>query len=70
MSPAQAIPRTAIVDCTLNGVHVPAGETVMASIPGANRDPAQYEKPDELDISRGRPHLALGIGSSSAWARR
>jgi cytochrome P450 len=62
VSPAQTIPRTAAIDFTLDGVDVPAGETVMASIPGANRDPAQYEKPDQLDITRGRAHLALGIG--------
>ncbi|KAB1927977.1 cytochrome P450 [Micromonospora sp. ALFpr18c] len=55
--------RTALADIELGGQVVRAGETVTLSLPAANRDPAHYEDPDILDISRGsRQHLALGHG--------
>ena len=62
VSPAQFDPRTAAIDFTIDGVEVPAGQTVLAALAGANRDPAQYENPDQLDVTRSRAHLGLGIG--------
>lgn len=64
VSPSQLVaPRTALADVMVAGVEVPEGQTVIGSLAAANRDPAQYENPDTLDISqRARPHLGLGLG--------
>jgi cytochrome P450 len=48
---------------TLGEQQLPAGASVICSIVAANRDPARYANPDELDLSR-RPmrHLSFGGG--------
>jgi|GEM_PF-35090 len=48
---------------TLGGVELPANTSVISCIGAANRDPARYPHPDELDLSR-RPtrHHAFGGG--------
>jgi cytochrome P450 len=62
VSPAQWVPRTAAVEFELEGVRVPVGETVIGVVAAAHRDPAVYENPEQLDVTRGRPHLGLGLG--------
>ncbi|MFG2825687.1 cytochrome P450 [Kitasatospora sp. NPDC048365] len=58
-----AIRRFAREDVTIGGVTVPAGETVLAALASANRDPRQFAEPDRLDLRRAdNPHLALGHG--------
>ncbi len=37
---------------TLGGVTIPADESVVTLLGAANRDPAQYEDPDRLDVTR------------------
>ncbi|HZN19878.1 MAG TPA: cytochrome P450 [Micromonosporaceae bacterium] len=55
--------RVALEDVELDGQLVKAGETVLVSLPAANRDPAQFPDPDKLDLSRPPTgHLALGHG--------
>jgi cytochrome P450 len=44
--------RAAVVDVELAGVTIPAGTIVVVNTGAANRDPAVYEDPDRLDISR------------------
>jgi cytochrome P450 len=44
--------RFADEDVELGGVIVPAGTLVVANTAAANRDPAAYEDPDRLDITR------------------
>ncbi|GAA1912186.1 cytochrome P450 [Streptantibioticus ferralitis] len=57
------IVRVAREDVEVAGVRVRAGETVVASIAAANRDPAQFPEPDELDITRSAAHhIAFGHG--------
>ncbi|MGW7001497.1 cytochrome P450 [Streptomyces sp. NPDC054933] len=57
------IVRVAREDVEVAGVRVRAGETVVASIAAANRDPAQFPEPDELDITRDAAHhIAFGHG--------
>ncbi|SRR5712691_2306313 len=57
------LPRTAKEDVQLSGGTVPAGATVMAVLPSANRDPATFTDPDRLDIGRGdMRHLGFGGG--------
>ncbi|HUQ55518.1 cytochrome P450 [Lentzea sp.] len=50
-------------DIDLGGVTVPAGEILMVSLVAANRDPAKYENPDQLDVTRSaQGHVAFGHG--------
>ncbi len=51
-------------DVEVDGVTVRAGEAVVPDIAVANRDPAVFDRPDELDITRADlPHLAFGFGA-------
>lgn len=49
---------------TVQGTEIPAGSTVMILPSGANRDPREFEQPDELRLDRenGRQHIAFGFG--------
>jgi cytochrome P450 len=58
-----AFTRTATVDLELGGVTITSGESVWVSLAAANRDPAQFEMPAVLDLSRDASgHLAFGHG--------
>lgn len=62
-SPIQALFRTAVRDVELGGVLIPAGSQVSAWIGSANRDEAQFERPDLFDPARSpNRHLAFGNG--------
>ena len=55
--------RVAREDVDIAGRHIRAGETVVASLAAANRDPAQFSEPDELDLARpASQHVAFGHG--------
>ena len=54
--------RTAIEDVELAGVVIPAGTFVLANTAAANRDPAVYDEPDRLDITREAPPAMLTFG--------
>ncbi|WP_433871567.1 cytochrome P450 [Saccharopolyspora sp. CA-218241] len=57
------IQRIAQSDVDICGVRISTGETVIASRVGANRDPAEFERPDALRTDGARsPHLAFGHG--------
>jgi len=61
--PNQFIARIARETCELHGRTLRAGEAVLLVLAAANRDPAHFEAPDELDVARaGSPHLAFGRG--------
>jgi cytochrome P450 len=47
---------------TISGVEIPADEVVLVALSSANRDSAQYERPEQLDLHRGDGHLAFGYG--------
>jgi cytochrome P450 PksS len=50
-------------DVTIAGLRIPAGEPVHAVLGSANRDDRQFERPDDLDITREpNRHLAFGQG--------
>jgi hypothetical protein len=51
-SSVQLSGRTASVDMDVGGVAIKAGEQIITSLGAANRDPAVYENPDTLDITR------------------
>ena len=57
--------RIAVRDCELGGVEIRAGDRVSAVLAAANRDPAQFERPDEFDIGRSfatHHHASFGRG--------
>jgi cytochrome P450 len=55
--------RRALHACEVGGVALPAGALVTLCIGAANRDPAQFERPDVLDLRReNNRHLAFGFG--------
>ena len=55
--------RRALHATQVNGVDLPAGSLVTLCIGAANRDPAVYENPEQLDLRRtGNKHLAFGFG--------
>jgi cytochrome P450 len=51
-------------DTTLGGIDIAAGSTVLLLFAAGNRDPAQFDHPDEIDLTRESPkrHLAFGHG--------
>jgi cytochrome P450 len=56
--------RIALEDVEIAGVTIPAGTVVIANTAAANRDPAVYDNPDRLDITReGAPAMqTFGAG--------
>ena len=54
--------RIALEDVELAGVIIPAGTLVVANAAAANRDPAVYDDPDRLDITREGPASMLTFG--------
>ena len=62
--------RRAVKACRVAGVDLPEGALLTLCIGAANRDPAQFENPDVLDLTRGderagappNRHLAFGFG--------
>jgi cytochrome P450 len=55
--------RTAREDLVIGGLRVRAGETVVASLASANRDPRAFPEPDRFLLGRAQnPHLAFGHG--------
>ena len=68
-SPVIYMRRTATKDASLGGKAIAAGDKVVMYFGAANRDPAKFEAPDVLDLSRtpnehiafgGGPHVCLG----------
>ena len=55
--------RVATADFEFEGVQIRAGDGIIVDHAVANRDPAAFDNPDELDIHRkARHHLAFGYG--------
>jgi cytochrome P450 PksS len=58
-----ATERFAREDVTIAGVTIPKGEMVFAVLASANRDEGQFDRPDELDLTREpNRHVAFGMG--------
>ncbi len=49
----------------IGGVTLPQGARAMLLWSSANRDPAQFERPDQVDLNRPSPksHLGFGVGA-------
>jgi cytochrome P450 family 144 len=63
-SPFRQQMRSIAHDTTLGGADIPSGSTVVLLFGAANRDAAQFDNPDVVDLDRGSPrrHLAFGHG--------
>ena len=62
-SPAQMISRAMADDLVVGDTKLAAGDSVVAVLGAANRDPEVFADPDRLDITRHpNPHLAFGQG--------
>jgi cytochrome P450 len=55
--------RWATEDVELGGKTVKRGESVIVILGSADRDPARFADPDELDFAREDKHIAFGRGS-------
>ena len=62
-SPLQVGNRVATAEVKIGGELLPKGTYIHTSIAGANRDPAEFYKPEEVDITR-KPnrHIAFAMG--------
>jgi cytochrome P450 len=61
--PVQLTGRTALEDIPIDGKVLKKGQQVILLLGAANRDPAQFERPEELDLTRHENrHLAFGMG--------
>ena len=62
-SALQLFERTATTRVEIGGVVVEEGQKIAALLGAANRDPAVFRDPDDLDVARDpNPHLAFGAG--------
>ena len=62
-SPVHLTARIATTDLAVAGVPVPRGDQVIALVAAANRDPAVFADPDDLDVGRwDNRHLSFSAG--------
>jgi cytochrome P450 len=62
--PTPSMVRLALSDHEIDGHAIAAGQRIYAVIAAANRDPAVFEAPDQLDIARVQQrHYAFGYGT-------
>jgi cytochrome P450 len=55
--------RYAVEDVEVGGVTIPAGGQVVVGLAAANRDPARFAAPDDLDVDRpDQRHIGFGHG--------
>jgi cytochrome P450 len=56
--------RTTTRDVEMHGEVIPEGKKVALLLGSGNRDPREFDRPDEFDIHRGNPRiLAFGHGA-------
>lgn len=62
-SPVQFTARVLKEDIEVCGQRIPKGWTILCMLGAANRDPRQFDQPNELNLSRrNNQHLAFGAG--------
>lgn len=64
VTPVIQMKRVATEEVDIGGVRIAAGDQVAMLYGAANRDPAMFERPHELDIARPNAarHLSFGVG--------
>jgi cytochrome P450 len=62
--PAGALVRTARQGVVLDGQRIAAGDHILLLVAAANRDPAEYDRPDEIDFERDNVrHMSFGYAA-------
>jgi cytochrome P450 len=62
--PVQMIGRIAADDMTIGGIEMPTGDVMMLLLAAAQRDPADFDRPEIFDPDRGTlRHLGFGRGA-------
>lgn len=62
-TPAPMFERWVLEDIELGGVRIPRGQELALLFASANRDPAQFDRADELVLDRNpNPHVTFGAG--------
>ena len=62
-TPVQGLGRLVVRDCEVAGQQLHQGDRIMMLYAAANRDPAAFEDPAELNIERTpNRHMAFGVG--------
>jgi cytochrome P450 len=62
-TPAPMFERWVLEDIELHGVRIPRGQELALLFASANRDPAQFDRADELVLDRNpNPHVTFGAG--------
>lgn len=62
-TPTQGLARTVTCDTEVAGVRLSLGDRIFMSFAAANRDPAIFERPDEMILDRKpNPHTTFGLG--------
>ena len=68
--PVQKLSRWTREDLTVGGYAIPRATLVVALVGAANRDPAYFTDPHQLDLRRSpNPHLAFGRGGHACIGR-
>jgi cytochrome P450 len=62
-APLHAISRIANSDMELHGVKIPKDGMLLTFLQAANRDPAVFQNPHEVDIERANPHKHLSFAT-------
>jgi cytochrome P450 len=61
--PVQMTSRILLADYTIDGKTITKGQQAVLLLGSANRDPAEFENPEDLDLGRAdNRHLAFGFG--------
>jgi cytochrome P450 len=61
--PVQGTARVALEDIEIGGTLIKQGQIAMCMLAAANRDPAQFARPEVLDVTRQENrHIAFGFG--------
>ena len=66
-TPTQGMTRTAKHDYELHGVKIPKGAQVDLRYASGNRDPSQFDNPDEIDLERKNAGSHLGFSTGTHY---
>jgi cytochrome P450 len=63
-TPTQSLARTVTADVEIGGQEIKAGDRVFISMAAANRDPQEFDRPNEIVLDRfPNRHMGFGLGA-------